>query len=544
MKKKISEVRLRTYLYAVVCFILLTVVFLSFMQIDALAYFFTANEYNEHNRYVYNKQVEQFVSLVDNEGEVATKDDRFTVVIGSLDYDTTNIVNASLTNLREDYLHVENYNTLQFYEDIQADVYIITEKFITASQIEELYNSSEEKTIIFMDSLSPYVLQDENVLDIIGADEYIGETEFTGYRISGELAFNEYIQDDEIEFTASEFTLNSGTKTYAYTLSEDEEIENQDLPPLMWRYIKENTKTYICESEIFSTTLANAVLIEVYSQFEEVYIYPIINASTYLVNSMPYVTNISTDYMTELYGKDSLHVQNDVFFPYFNSVEVRYNLALTWFSPEYDAVLASDNSNITYYTTQMLINANELAQSVESVPLSDSVAPTTVVEWDEHFDFYNTETEMVNLPVLHDYINFYDKIIDVNSLVKSAGYASVYVDVRDFMQESEYDWVDFSLDNSSVLNYYQLTYPWLENVTAEEAASRVLTFLTIEPTYSTSGNEATLSIDNFVEKAYFIMDTGNTIVGISGGEYTEIGTNLYLIHAMSSEVKIIFEENL
>ncbi len=548
MKNKGVKLKISTYVYLLITFAIMFVAFLAFMQIDDfVSYSATINneEINKQIQEVFNEQNEEiFVSGTAYEKHKETRD-RQTVIIGDKSSNITALVTTQLSHLRESYYIVENISEIKESEYDKIDVYIVTDTNISAGDVVELDEiDNEDKTILFMNDLTSRLLGNSAYQDVVGIYDYLGDKEFEGYRISSDLAFNTMEELDEVKYDASHVVLTHQTKTYASALLEDEEVKNEYLPPLMWRYISDNSRVYVCNGELFDSPLGYSFITQVYTELQDTYIYPIVNAYMFLVDGMPYVENFESDYLLELYNRDALGMQNSLFFPQFNSSADRYDAKITWYSPEYDKVMSSNDEDIKYYVQESDMLNNEIAKNEDDKLISDKDLISNAVLWSDTFSFVDDENKEINIPIMIESDEFDIEKINSSSMAKSVGLMSLYVDVSEFLTDNDKDWVEFCLDYESILGYDKVMYPWIDRVNASEATKRITAFLSIEPTYIFEEDRAIIDIGNFNSEAHFIMHTREEIKEVKNAEFEEIGNDLYLIEAKAETVEVYYEDNI
>ena len=81
-------------------------------------------------------------------------------------------------------------------------------------------------------------------------------------------------------YRAREIELKKQTQIYISALLEDEDVENEDLPPLFWSYVGEKGDgfVYVSNGQLAETPLGYAMLSMIFCDLSETYIYPVVNA--------------------------------------------------------------------------------------------------------------------------------------------------------------------------------------------------------------------------------------------------------------------------
>ncbi len=536
--------KVRTGVYIIITFVILLIIFQAFMRIRLILSESAIRQNELIDQEYMEKYDEYFTELFD--GTVhATNDQRQSVIIGAEDAAMTQIASAQLASLRENYIQADKLEELSPTQVRRIDVFIITDDNIDSEEIIALDEDSKDGAVmIFLADMRSSVWRNEDVQDILGIQQFFGETEYEGWRVSQDLEFNGIQEIEEVEFIANELEVQDNVRLYAQALLEDETVKNEDLPPLMWRVSDERGKKYICNGEVFASAMSYGVITEIYTNLQDIYIYPIVNAATFMVAGMPYASNFQSDELYRLYNRDALNVQNSIFFPQFGSSEERYGMKPTWYSPEYEAVIASTNKNIMYYLSEIELDQNEIAKEMNGELISDEGFLNKTIPWTPEFRFTNQEENVVNLPIVIETDTYKDSEIGVSAMIRSTGFYSFYVDIDVFLSGENEEWNEFCLEYETILAEVTNKYAWVDKLTASEAARRVTTYMTINPTYTYEEDKIKISIDNFNEEAFFILETRYELLidqDLENVEVTSIGIDKYLIQANEEEVEINYE---
>ncbi len=463
-----------------------------------------------------------------------------TLLIGDDKDARTEIVKSQLANLKEDYILVSSFDEIDWQQAKKAQVYVVSTQ-LTSQEIKTLSGYLDEgDCLVFLNSLSNEALLDEEVQDLIGIERYSGEGEFEGFRVSGDLSFYSMLEQTKTKITADIVSVGEAVKKYAYALEEDE--GNEELTPLMWRYIGESGRVYVLNNDIFEEMLGYGAITNIYSELQETYIYPIVNAYMFIVNSMPFADNYESVYLQEQYSRDAMNTQNSVFFSQFNSSMRRFGFEISWYSPHFEEVLVSSNKDLQYYLDEIEINGGEIAKNIDGELISVGDLSSELVMWSSGFSFSGGDNDTPMLPITVRPLSYEHDFIAVDAMAKSCGFISIYTDVDDFLYDSGNDWVEYSLVYESILNYQAENYPWLDRVNVSEAARRALAFISIEPHYNYKNDAAEIFIKNFEGQAFFVVMTKREVQTAQGATITEIGDGVYLVAANSDYVNIIYKD--
>ena len=447
----------------------------------------------------------------------------------------------------------EGFRTEEVLEDCAgAEILFICRTDFSEQELRLLKQYSERGTTLFFTEIpSETALEDKSVRDLLGIDTYKGIEQKKGIRLTENLLFGEIAESKEA-FTMKAVTLKRQTEVYGSAL-QDKKVKNEKLAPVFWRYqdsIKGGS-VYVADRELMSATMGYAVISFLFTDLYQAYMYPIVNAYCFVVSGMPYTDEFSSDYLQKEYERNSMGVQNDIFFPEFRRCEERYSVKTTWYTDDGEGIKKPSNAMLAYYLEGIVEGSNEIGSlnSYSQKRETDSPFDNRLELWDSDFKWTEGMTDTVCIPYRQISKKKYQNVIfQDKGLSRGIGFNSVFTDIAPFLYGTDEGkpvrWIGYCRNLETILGVEKEDIPWLERVTVGEAVYRIKAFQMMEPniTYSDTGIDAV--IGNFTGRAFFYLSlpAGREIVSVKGAETTKINDTLYLVDAKKEHVKITYQE--
>ena len=199
---------------------------------------------------------------------------------------------------------------------------------------------------------------------------------FSGLLIGGETVYKDYEQ--KIPYVK----LEDSVTAYAVAWAEDgwvEELENEDLPALIWRYSLNQGKVYVVNGDYLNGQLSAGLLTGFAADSEEYYLYPVVNAQVSIVENYPMIAKENTAVMEQEYGQDSDIVFRDILWPsivavYYDTDDVMTVTGAVRLDYSQDGDV--DESLLQYYYEQITKMSGEIGMSgyqVSDIPLEEKL---------------------------------------------------------------------------------------------------------------------------------------------------------------------------
>lgn len=446
---------------------------------------------------------------------------------------------------------------------------------------------------------SPELTDSLGILDIAEDEITVdGFRLFAGLVMGGETVYEKYEQ--EMPYVR----LGSSVTAYAVGWSEDagfQELENEELPAIIWRYAPDEGKRYIVNGDYLTGQLAAGILTGFAADCEEVSVYPVVNAQVSVVENYPVLADENREVMETEYGQSSSLVFRDILWPSIATVYYDTDDAMTVTGAlrlDYDADTELDESLLQYYYEQITKMSGEMGISgyqVSDVPLEEKLAQDLEVYEQvlPDYEILTFQAGGLKEEEYEDLVGEGNLLEDVNTVLKDYDgqddetfftylengvlQLPVYMDSRvmnnddDFRSrclQTAYGYFGTALDTSKVIypdsgddvwniisndwskNYrpFRVPFECFEKTTASEADRRVRNYLALE--YETELTELTagtekieLHVDAPDGDSYFVLRVhGDEVTAVSGGSYEKIEDGWYLLTVTDDTAEVTLEQ--
>lgn len=421
-----------------------------------------------------------------------------------------------------------------------------------------------------------------------------GITLYEGFLLGGKTHYKKF--RDSVPY----FYLKSGTKTYITGKVRHQKklgIKNEELPPVIWRNQNENSFIFVVNYDFFQDHTGLGMLSAMFSETQEYYIYPIVNAQNIVFQNFPYLSNENSKTISERYYHSSKSFYENVLWPdivsilnatgdkfsgmiapkmeYSDKTQDVYPNSVSFYFKQNEKIsgdlgISGDQmDSYSYYDTKLKYDSkimNKLAPEYIFTIFSPGDMPETV--YSKYLDNTDNDSILRNVRTLitkketnkEPILSFYNNeivamknTIDgfshtnaedlyLRSIETALGYSSVSLDfTRVLYPESKKDdWTKLSKNLSRYLETYWRTFrKSFSQLTVSQTDENIRKFFATD--YSTYRRKHTinLSVTNFQDSAFFMLNLNNErVVSISGAEFVEIERGRYLITATSKDVSI------
>lgn len=432
------------------------------------------------------------------------------------------------------YAEAENLDMSGLPESVQA-VIVCGDKQGTAlkkQQLEMLVDKGIH--IIYTQMPSAEGITENDLAGLFGIYKMNGVLDQKGMRFIDEVFLGGNLELEDIEYALEDVELYATCKIYAYGLKvvNKEVVErNEQLPPLMWRNTLKNSKIFVVNGNFFEENKGYGLLTAILTQIYGDYLYPIINASVMIYDSIPYDGVANEELMMNLYSRNSLKFQTDILVPDLVSICKRLDVIPTFYTSA-DLTLPQ----MEYIERSVLELGGELVyQENAQVKAVDISNPEGRI-WDEY----------PNLPVIVTGFEKNDSdMTKLYSIGSTFGIVVHRVDISKIINadSDEMSWVNISKDYSEYIAYYQEDFGELERMTAKDAAIRYMEYMLMKPEITYYDHKIDVQIDNMPQKASFILRTEKEIEKVENAEYTELDNQMYLIETEQDKVTIWLKDS-
>lgn len=396
---------------------------------------------------------------------------------------------------------------------------------------------------------------------------------------------NERLQDMDLTFPW--YTLLEDTEVYLRGVFDDENLEEEDMPPVIWRTQVKDARAYIVNGDYMEEAFGLGLLSAMWADGKDCEIYPVVNAQNLVAVNYPGMSLENDEAIQKIYDQNLGRLFRDRVWPVLIAAYRQNALGLTcMMTPQFD--YADENlpeqEQLLHYMKRL--NEERAETGLSGFRVSDTSLERKLLEdgWfmkgtlpDYQFtSFYSTEDQGLVEAALEDellesvrtVVSQYDGELDIfgylnedvtrqpllsdgvrytyrqdflTKCVETAlGYTSVMVD----MGRIAYPDSDDPLNemNSSLgwnLENYFSAYENFKGTTLSESDERIRGFLAADYTKRVDGDAITLEIEHPGESSWFVLRTeGKRVKSVEGGQSTLLEDDAYLIEATEKNVVI------
>ncbi len=453
---------------------------------------------------------------------------------------------SQLQNLKQawTYLQADSSGAPQAPDSLE--IIIVAKESLSGEELSWLQEQAGlGRHLIFARMPSAQNLQNRGLLDLMGIQTLGSVARFPGMRTAKEVMLGTVLEGEKAQVSAYQVTLMQQTKLLGVALPEgSEDLEDTELPPILWRYVREKDAgyVYVCNGDFMDGEMGYAVITAALSDIYGTYLYPVVNAYCVMVDGFPYLQNSQSEVWERLYSRDALGIARDLFFPELKRCEDLYDLKLTYFTPDYWQVANADSGEAAYYRSEIQSKEGQLAgKNGQRLYLRSEKDKVSVTSWKPGFEFYNRQAGSIQIPVnLTEMEDYQEQLLNMSGIIRGTGFFSLKIDIQQLLSydgENE-NWVDYCKALETVLGTQKQDYPWLERVTADQALERIDNYLMIRPQCQYREDGIQVSIENFQDKAWFMLKTSQEDVCIDHGTVEEIEDGLYLVEVTEASAQI------
>lgn len=462
----------------------------------------------------------------------------------------------------------------------------------------------EGQYIAFCDLPEVTVLRQLPVLcDLLGIQriaqdsvELVGIKLFSGFLLGGESIFQPTNEKEEalqdMELSVPWYITTRGTKSYMVGLLEDESIENDFLPTLIWRSSYGNAQIFAIGGPYMYDQTGLGILSAILYEMQQYEIYPVVNAQNLSVTNYPDFATENNDEMMSLYARSLRRLQMDLMWPNLIAAANKKNYKMTCFlTPQLDYTVYSDlyPEDLQFYLTQFLEQDAEAGLSLDYMPgisveekiekdktfFTNANIPyqygaayinkddldvlgnlgsegifgdlKTVTGPRENTDVllsYLTNTIVGQAVTANGFVHSYSQDLRIKSIETALGYSNILLNMKEIVwpEESSDHWGIVYESFSSTINTYWNAFSDFEKTTLSESDKKVRAFLALDYMDTRDGNTITVELSNRNGDVWFLLRTHEeSISGITGGDYQQIEKNVYLICARNDVLEIKVE---
>ncbi len=417
---------------------------------------------------------------------------------------------------------------------------------------------------------------------------------FSGFLLGGEAIYKATTPKEQerqdLELAIPWYITGSGTKTYMVGMLDEDVVEREDFPSLIWRNTYEDTKVFAVCGDYMSSYAGLGILDSIVYELNPYEIYPIVNAQNIMIANFPNFSGENAEEIQRLYSRSPQMVYKDLMWPSISAMTETNDLKLTcFFNPQYDYQdgLEPVRSEVEFYLKQLKELRSEAGMALkyrenstfEEMLQKDADFYASLesnyqyqAAYVEHADWerakqaagqegllreirtlvcdYNPQepllsyvTENVTLQnATGNATGFtYMDELAVKGIQTALGYSNVLLDLHaaTWPQAVTDEWQILYDQMSSNVQTYWRGNSGFQQTTLSESDLRVRNFLNLDYKDGRSGDTVVLEINNVKGEAWFLLRThAEKIADIRGGEYQQLEEDVYMIKAVEGKVEL------
>ena len=389
------------------------------------------------------------------------------------------------------------------------------------------------------------------------------------------------------------YLLASGTKTYMKGIPEDETVETEDYPALIWRKSFKTAYVFAVNGGYMNGIEGIGILSAMAAEMDSYEIYPVINAQNMVLTGYPGLADENREVMERFYGRSLKDVFQESLWTNVRTVMDRYRYKVTcMMTPQFDYSdeALPDGEQLEYYLKifneasaevglsgicvsdtpieQKLEEDGEFIGSVadsyyfssfyagrlseeeiEKALQADrlSSVSTVVKEYEEGDSgiiglLSESVTRQTAFDIGLDYTYRGDFL--VRCLETALGYLNISFDMeRVAYPDSEDDaWEKLSTVFGTTVDTFGRLFAVFDSTTVSESDARIWSFLNLHYSDSREGDAIRMQVSGDEGVKWFLLRTHNEAVSrVEGGSWKQLEEGAYLISAEEEEVSITLE---
>ena len=461
---------------------------------------------------------------------------------------------------------------------------------IVFGSIEDMASIQENPELQEMMGIGSLVEEEVRVSGIQVADGFLlgGASNYQAKNATEEL------EKQDLVLNMPWYRTVSGTKVYMVGMMEDYDMENELLPPVIWRNRVADSSIFVVNGNYMKNIAGLGILDAMMAESSEYTIYPVVNAQSLSVLNFPGFAEENNELMESMYNRSQMGFYRDIIWPGLISAAEQNGFQMTCFvMPQFDYLddvepsgdelifylkqfkeagaeagislqyikgvsladklkrdqefINSLNSNYAYGAVFAEAGKVSFLESRLNTPLLKNVG-TILSEYSDSrpvIDYYSDSVTFQSLTSDAMHHTFEDDL-QMRSLQTCLGYSNIMLDMQKISwPETEQDrWEDLYKEFSSNLNTYWKEFQYYDKVTASECNRRIRKFLNLDYEHAKKGNTISLYLQNAEGENWFILRThGKEVEKVEGGSWQKLEEDAYLIQTENKKLEITLKDS-
>ncbi len=422
---------------------------------------------------------------------------------------------------------------------------------------------------------------------------------FSGFLLGGEAVYKallpEEVKRQDLELTIPWYVTGKGTKTYMVGMMNENRVEREEFPRIIWRNSCGNAMVFAVNGEYLNGLTGLGLLDAMVYEMNSYTIYPVVNAQNMLVADFPVLAAENEEGLEAVYSRGSEAVMRDVMWPGITAMSLNNKLRLTCFiNAKYDYGDAAQpkGENLPFYLQQM---REVSAEAGISLGFADEAGFTLADKLRSDREFYDTlnsgyqfaavyceelsdqpeevfaegagrledvrtvafrdggerpllswqENDVTLQGITGDARDYSYRVdLQMRSLVTALGYSNTLIGMHNAMwpESPEDQWENYFDEIFSNVSTYWTKYGSFEQTVLSESDRRVRRFLSLDYEEERTGQKITLSVQGEGEAWFVLRLHGEAVANLQGGTFGKLESGAYLIHAEDPQVEITLKK--
>ncbi len=417
---------------------------------------------------------------------------------------------------------------------------------------------------------------------------------FSDFLLGGEAIYEAENEKDlkrqDLNLEVPWYMTEASTKTYLMGTME-EDVENESLPVIIWRNKCGNAYVFCVNGDYLCNMEGMGILSAMMAETQKYQIYPVVNAQSFVAANYPGFSKENEEEIQKRYSQSQNAVFLELVWPVLATMESQISMKLScMMTPQFDY----EDKNEPVGGVEDYLKLLQEVHGEAGLSL-DTISNTSLQQklkrdagfWKQEakdYEFLSAYTEdegkvdeILNAPelsgvrtILHKRSDGREPIISYAkegvTVQHATSYAQKYTFSDDIMNKSietvlgyanviadfskvaypvteEDSWEKLAERITSTVITYWKPFSVFGSATVSESDQRIRRFLALDYKVAEAENEIAVEISNFENEAWFILRTKDEqkLEKISGGSYTKIEENAYLVLAQSNHLTITWK---
>ncbi|MCI9440788.1 MAG: DUF2194 domain-containing protein [Ruminococcus sp.] len=423
---------------------------------------------------------------------------------------------------------------------------------------------------------------------------------YDGFLLGGEAVYlasdeKERKKRQDMELTLPWYELEAGTAVYMKGIVEDEGIESEEYPVIIW---KKNYRK-ACVMAVNGTYMEEfggiGLLSAMSAQMKFYDLYPVVNAQNLVAAGFPILAQENGSQLMKIYSRNMQGVMRDVLWPGIMTVYRENKMGLSCmlaFQMDYADEILPDAKQFRYYMKNF--NKEDVEAGISGVDISNTSLDDKLKADDgfvkevlpdyQFTSFYTgnlqekeieaamdeqalssvrtvitedqTDNEIVGYLSEHvtkqkvlanGFSHTYRDDFRVRCVETMLGYTNVLMDIKDavYPEEEQESWEKLAENLGWNIRNYWKGFQGFQGTTVSESDEHIRRFLALDYTQEREGQEIYLRLSDTQKPVWFVLRTHQEAIDqIKGGSFTELEDDVYLLEIEAAEAVITMKSTV